>query len=309
MWGASGGGFEPRLQGSPYDVINGNGLAFVIASILPFFHYVFGSGGLKGKLFYIVSLPFLLYAMKLTLSRSGFLALAIVVVSIFIRSKRKGLLGVIGVAVIAVFFLTLNSVENDRYLSIVDHHVAGGKSAEGRITGLIGDFKVAMERPIFGHGLGTSKEANFHGRGDAQPSHNLWLETWQEIGLIGLILLIFYVVTIVKNFSSASKALRQVVQKDDILYRCSVAMQVWMYMNLLFSLASYGLTDYEWYLFGGLSVVVADLAKRRLEVSQSEDEKLRDVKVERKIGLAPFSRRSISLEANKRSGILQLPKR
>ena len=33
------------------------------------------------------------------------------------------------------------------------------------------------------------------------------------------------------------------------------AMEVWLLMNLLFSWASYGLSSYEWYLFGGLSVV------------------------------------------------------
>lgn len=287
-----GGVIEHRLQGSPYDIVNANGLAFVIASILPFFHYIFGGGGWKGKLFYIISLPLLLFAMKLTLSRSGLLAVAIVGLSIFVKSKRKGLLGLIGVAVVAIFFSTLNSVQSDRYLSIVDHHVAGGKSAEGRITGLIADFKVAMERPIFGHGMGTSKEANFHGHGNAQPSHNLWIETWQEIGLIGLIMLAAYVVTIVKNFSVASRALRQVVPPKDMIYRCSLAMQVWMYMNLLFSLASFGLTDYEWYLFGGLSVVIADLARRRLETSGStpEESQSREVMADSKLGLAPFSR-------------------
>lgn len=38
-------------------------------------------------------------------------------------------------------------------------------------------------------------------------------------------------------------------------------MQVWLLMNILFSFASYGLSSYEWYLFGGLSVVTARLAK------------------------------------------------
>ncbi len=32
-------------------------------------------------------------------------------------------------------------------------------------------------------------------------------------------------------------------------------------MNVVFSFASYGLSSYEWYLFGGLSVVLQRLAE------------------------------------------------
>ena len=39
------------------------------------------------------------------------------------------------------------------------------------------------------------------------------------------------------------------------------SMQVWLFMNLIFSFASYGLSSYEWYLFGGLSVVAGDSHK------------------------------------------------
>ena len=37
-------------------------------------------------------------------------------------------------------------------------------------------------------------------------------------------------------------------------------LQVWLWMNLIFSLASYGLSDYEWYLLGGLAVVLSRMA-------------------------------------------------
>jgi hypothetical protein len=41
-------------------------------------------------------------------------------------------------------------------------------------------------------------------------------------------------------------------------------MQVWLAMNIVFSFASYGLSSYEWYLFGGLSVVLQQLASKDL---------------------------------------------
>jgi hypothetical protein len=44
-------------------------------------------------------------------------------------------------------------------------------------------------------------------------------------------------------------------------------MEVWLAMNVVFSLVSYGLSSYEWYLFGGLSVVL-----RRLTEPKAADE-------------------------------------
>jgi hypothetical protein len=48
------------------------------------------------------------------------------------------------------------------------------------------------------------------------------------------------------------------------------AMQVWLIMNLVFSFASYGLSSYEWYLFGGLSVVLQRLAESGAKTEQDK---------------------------------------
>jgi len=295
-WGSAtdmGGTIDPRLEGSPYDVINGNGLAFVIASIVPFYHYLFGGGGTKSKLLYLLMLPILLYAMALTLSRSGLLALAIIALSIFIKTQRKFLFVAAGSVVVILFFANLGTVQQERYTSIFNHSVPGGKSAEGRITGVVKTFHVALERPIFGHGLGTSRETNWNSIGINQPAHNLWVETWEEIGLIGLVIMTLYIKTIVFNFSKAIRELRQVLEPGERLYRLVLALQVWMYMNLLFSLASYGLSSYEWYLFGGLSVVILDIAKRHNRKDQEALPVAFD-KPEKKHGLADFSKASNS---------------
>ena len=50
------------------------------------------------------------------------------------------------------------------------------------------------------------------------------------------------------------------------------AMQVWLVMNVVFSFASYGLSSYEWYLFGGLSVVLQRIAEHETpEELQAKD--------------------------------------
>ncbi len=267
-----GGDFAGRLSGAPSDTINPNGLAFVIATILPFLHYVYAPINKKTWLVYVaIFVPVLFYVMGLTLSRSGILALGIIAFGVFLKSNRKFLLICIGVVGLIGIWSVLSDIQRDRYLSIVSDDTQQSASASGRIDGWMTDFEVALNRPIIGHGLGTSREANWNVAGKDQISHILWAEIWQEIGLIGLILFILYLKTMIRNFIDAGRLIKKNISTDDFLYRCTQAMQVWLLMNLLFSLASFGLKSYEWYLFGSLSVVLLTLVRQRIEW-QNEDE-------------------------------------
>lgn len=265
-----GSDFAGRLAGSPVDTINPNGLAFVIATVIPFLHYVLAPIGKRAFTLYLLLILILLYTMGLTLSRSGVLALGIIAFGIWLKSSHKFLLLVLGIVGLAVIFTNLNEIQKDRYLSIVSDDARQSSSAKGRIEGWSKDFRVAMNRPIIGHGLGTSREANWNVDGRDQVSHILWAEIWQEIGLIGLILFILYLVAMIRNFREAARLIKGRLTKGDFLYRCTQAMQVWLLMNLLFSFASYGLKSYEWYLFGGLSVVLLNAVRTRIAEKEKE---------------------------------------
>lgn len=260
-----------RLAGSPYDVINSNGLAFVIASILPFFHYLFATGNWKRKLIYISVLPIFLYTMSLTLSRSGLLAIFMIYGIVFLQSSRKGLIIMLGTIALIVSFLSLNEHQKDRYLSIVDSDTQSSASAEGRLDGWTTDFLVAMKSPIFGHGLGASAEANWNYAGATNKSHNLWLEVLQELGGIGLILFIRYSVSIFQGFKQAKSVFEKTSGQSSFMHSCVLAMNTWLYMNLLFSLASYGLTSYEWYLFGAFSAIVLTISEKTKQQLENEN--------------------------------------
>lgn len=261
------GEFAGRLSGAPSDIINPNGLAFVIATIFPFLHYVFFPINKKTKVLYYLIAPVLVYTMVLTLSRSGALAILIIAFGVFLKSKNKGFLLIIGLLSVFIIYHNLDAVEKDRYLSIVSDDARQSATAEGRIDGWFRDFRVAMNRPIIGHGLGTSREANWNVAGKDQISHILWAEIWQEIGLIGLILFILYLKAMIKNFFHAGKLIRDKIDRHDFLFKSNEAMQVWLLMNVLFSMASYGLKSYEWYFFGGLSVVMFRLASLKAKGS------------------------------------------
>jgi putative inorganic carbon (HCO3(-)) transporter len=262
-WGsfASMAGWEymDRLSGAPHDVVNPNGLAFVVLTTLPLLHYV-SSGHLVSRLAYLVVLPAMIYTLLLTGSRSGLVGLAAIALLILWKSKHKVVLSAV-VAVAVVGTVPYLSPEmRDRYLSIWDSNTKNAVTAEGRVSGVSLDLEVAMRRPIFGHGLGTSREANANFGGRDQPSHNLYTEILQELGAIGLLLFLNFVRVLFSTLRSMVINVRSRHSADVYEGRLATALQVWMGMNLLFSFAAYGLSGYEWYLAAGLTIALDRLS-------------------------------------------------
>ncbi len=263
------GEFLERLSGAPSDVINPNGLAFVIVSVLPFLHYLLIQRSFWWRCLYLGLLGALVYTLILTASRSGFLSLLIIVMVVVLRSKRMMTyisLGSIAVVIgLPIVIGTMTELQRDRYLSIYRHDVPGASTSEGRVSGMFDDFEVGMRRPIVGHGLGTSLEATVHATGHYQLSHTLYTEILQELGFIGLIIFLIYMRSIFRNIAASMTSAKEIWTEKHFVFGTLRALDAWIWMALFFSLASYGLTTYEWYFFGGLAVVVQRLLTQERE--------------------------------------------
>ncbi len=249
-----------RLSGAPHDVINPNGLAYVIVSVIPLLHFLLLRGRAREKMLYFALLSALLYALILTGSRSGFVGLLVIGFAVFMKSTRKFALVFMGVLVLIGSISVMDENQKDRYLSLFSSDTKNVETAEGRIEGLKKNFSVFLAKPIFGYGLGTSAEANYNVMGYHQITHNLYVELLQELGLIGAIIFLLYMKGIFHNFYMTKEKLSLQLNQTEYLHGLVEGMQVWLIMNVVFSLASYGLSSYEWYLFGGLSVAVYRLA-------------------------------------------------
>ncbi len=255
--------YMSRLAGSPFDTINGNGLAFVIVTTIPLLQFIVRPNtALRFALWSAVAVA-MCYALVLSASRSGFLALVFLCLFVIWRSRHRVawlLVAVVG-AVLAV--ASMSDLHRDRYLSIVSHQTKSSETAEGRINGVIADFEVSLRRPLFGHGLGTSREANWHFRGTAVPSHDLYTEAAEELGYVGLALFL----ALLWSFLRACWTAQQVVNAGPVsderlqfLHDVASTLVVLVAVDLFFSFASYGLSEPYWYFLGGLSVVTARLA-------------------------------------------------
>lgn len=268
-WGdiASLGNWEymDRLSGSPYDIINPNGLGFVVIMTLPLLHFLIKPDTTVRRILWAAIACAMCYALVLSASRSSFLALVFLCLFVIWRSKNRTAwltVACLG-ALLAVALMT--GLQRDRYVSIFSHSAPGGGTAEGRITGVLEDFKVSLRRPLFGHGLGTSTEANAHFRGTEAPSHNLYTETAQELGYVGLVLVLGLIWSFLRACWTAQQAVGASPTTDErlrFLHTVAVSLVVVVAVDLFYSFAAYGLSEPYWYFIGGLSVVTARLAAK-----------------------------------------------
>ena len=257
--------YMDRLSGSPYDTINPNGLGFVIIMSLPMLQFLLQPNTPARRALWSLIAAAMCYALVLSASRSSFLAFLFLVLFVIWRSKQRAA-WLTAATVVAVISLSLMStLQRERYVSIFSSNAPGAATAQGRITGVIEDFKLSLRRPLFGHGLGTSRETNANFRGEDLPSHNLYTEAAEEIGYIGLGLLLALLWSFLRACWNAQQIVRAAPTDDPrlvYLHRVAEALLVVVAVDLFFSFASFGLTEPYWYFIGGLSVVTSDLAAR-----------------------------------------------
>lgn len=247
-----------RLSGAPNDVVNPNGLAFIVCSVLPFLYLMAGLSR-KGRLGAILLTPLCIYTLTLTGSRSGIIGTGVIFLGILAKSQRKVTWLVGGAVIVLLGFPMLPPDMQDRYLSTIGLGAKNAETAEGRITGVMDNFTLALRRPLFGHGLGTSREVNANFGGVDQPAHNLYAEVAQELGIVGLVIVLLLLKSIYQGFAECKRTYQS--SNASVFMRKMVdCMQVTLLMNFIFSFASYGLNSHEWYLLGGLSVVMQQLA-------------------------------------------------
>jgi len=274
-WGSmasmANGEFMNRLSGAPYDIVNPNGLAFIIITVFPFLYYY----ALLNKKILIVSLtllPLFVWALVLTASRSGFVALVAMLAIIITKSKHK--LWIIATIVLCacIAYPLMTPDQKDRYLSIVSHNTKNAATSEGRFTGIEDNLHVALRKPLFGYGLGTSLEANANFGHSAQPAHNLYAEVAQELGFIGLFIFLGYIVAIIKELrSNLASFSAQNIYESKFLQSSWNGLKTFFFTNLLFSLASYGLSSYEWYLIPALIQTVNKISIKTTMLKINED--------------------------------------
>jgi hypothetical protein len=251
------GEFASRLSGAPADVVNPNGLGFVIVTIVPYLYYLAWQSPSKLlKLFSLGVSPLLMYALVLTMSRGAFVALLVVLWMIFKDSRHKFFLIIVLIVSLVGVWSNLSDDHKDRYLSLVSSSAQQSGSVEGRWRGMINEFGVALERPLIGHGLGTSKEAKTHAGVGWLISHNLYIEVLIELGFVGFVIFFLFLKSIYNKYKENLAAIKLYHSSDESAFICrlNTAFNAVFWMYAVYSINYFGLSTYYWYLFAGLTI-------------------------------------------------------
>jgi O-antigen ligase len=160
---------------------------------------------LARRIFYAVCGFILLLGTMVTFSRSGFLATMASALTLTwkLGRKRRTLLMSL-VMVFALGFLAAAPGEyRNRIFSILDSDLeaTGGKGSADARKGLLGEsVKVALRHPVLGIGMG-----NFRLIYDYQ-THNSYTQVAAEMGLLGLMAYLFFIVAPLKRLREIEKA-------------------------------------------------------------------------------------------------------
>jgi putative inorganic carbon (hco3(-)) transporter len=263
------GEWAGRLSGAPTDVVNSNGLGFVIATAVVFTYFLLWQSPRKLlKITYVFLLPAMLYALILTMSRGAFIALAVGAWLVLWQSKHKPMLITVGLALCVGGWMIMSDVQRERYMSIFSsEETPQSQTAQGRIDGMKEEFRLGMNRPIVGHGVGTTPEAKVNVAGArAKASHNLYAELLIEVGIIGAILFVSFMWQILRVTQRNRLILASRVTNEESEYdfpaRLNRALFVIFWVYAVYSINYYGLSQDYWYIFGGICVAFGFIMQR-----------------------------------------------
>ena len=242
---------EGRLLGIQKGILeNPNDLAINIAINFPLcVAFLLGSKGAVRKLFWSVSLVFMIYAVIATYSRSGLIALGITGMICFWEFVIKGkhtyllagmlLVGIVGVGVVVATPRYLIRVE-----SIFLGNIEGSQdkgSLEARKQLLIDSLRITAQHPLFGVGPGSFQAVS----GTWQPSHNTYTGLSSEAGLPALVLFTAVMALSLHKTKKLRKLPGYEADKDIRLWTSGLRAGMAAYMvGAIFATTEYNLFQY-----------------------------------------------------------------
>ncbi len=177
---------------------DGNDFALSIDILVPFCLFmIFDAKGIKGRLFWAATLLVLVAAIIGTQSRGGTLGLVAVAIYYWTKTDRKVLTAALAVVAV-VGVLGLASPQYFERMNTLSH-VEDDGSAQGRITAWKAGTNMMLSNPLLGVGAGNFPP-NFprfapgaDGVGRWKTAHSIYFLILGELGLPGLMLLLYFV--------------------------------------------------------------------------------------------------------------------
>jgi putative inorganic carbon (hco3(-)) transporter len=210
--------------------------------------------------------------MVLTGSRASLLGFLGGMVYLWWTSKKRILLGGLGIAVLVAGFIILPEQYKTRYATITQQELDG--SSQSRVTTWLTGLEMLIDRPLTGvgircfgaaHGLGYSPE----GRPNWLASHSLYIQVLAELGLIGSV--IFFALLI--EFLAFNRRTAAALQRDgpgEWEYEKVVlkALLAGFVVLLISGVFGHSLLRGTWYIYAALGLSVFRMSRNASRASQ-----------------------------------------
>ncbi|HXV14557.1 MAG TPA: O-antigen ligase family protein [Candidatus Krumholzibacteria bacterium] len=234
--------YEGRIQAvGIFSDPNDLGLALVV--VLPFFYLKLTEDSkLWQKPLALIGLGIILYALFLTQSRGGILALGVILVLLLTRRLGR----TFGMVTGAVVFLAIFALA-PRMGSISTEEA----SAHGRVEAWSVGLDLFETYPIFGVGMNNFTQYHF------RTAHNSFVLCATELGMFGLYPWIMLIYLSIKNNEFVASAVRGMRMRDVAVY-----VETIRYGLIAFSVGAYFLSrtyNEVLFLFVGLSAAVTNI--------------------------------------------------
>jgi len=235
-----------------------NELAGLILALLPFLIALLRSThSILIRLLLLACGSLGLAALVLTGARTGMLALIIVGAYYVLRSRLKIVWFLACVALACIIWIGMPQAYRDRYLT-VKQYASGGKldaSNELRLRVWKAGWRMLLDHPVLGVGAGqfpTAYGTSYVGVAHVawMNPHNLFLQVACELGVVGLIVFIYFVIQIVKQIRDLPK--RESSPLVELNFQVATACGAMLIALMTISVVSHTLYRPYWYLLGGL---------------------------------------------------------
>lgn len=262
----TGGNF--RVWGPPGSFIEGNNeLALALLVVLPLVGYLYTQEQRKWiKWGLLVSMPLILLSVLGSYSRGAFVGLACMLVIMWLKSRRKFLIGSVTTLVLLGSISFMPEQWQERMETTTTYQEDA--SAMGRINSWWFAYNLAMDRPLTGGGFGTFEPDLFliyaPNPFDFHDAHSIYFEVLAEHGFVGLFLFLLLGFLALRN---GSWIMRHTAGREDLEWanRLASAVQVGL-VGFAAAGAFLGLAYYDLpYNLIAILVVVRGIVSKQLE--------------------------------------------
>jgi putative inorganic carbon (hco3(-)) transporter len=246
-------GYDAGLSANPND------LALMLNLLIPVGMALFVSAMKTSvRIFWLIVLAIDVLGVIVTFSRAGFLALAAIGVTYFVKLVRRPgrdrawAFAMLMVAMVSLPLLPSTYVNRVATVTDIDSDITGSSQARWRDT--IAAARFVMEHPIIGAGIGMDAMALNTVRGEKWTKvHNVYFQYAVDLGVpgIALFLLLFYGV-----FKAASSSRRRLAQAaaDRDLFLLAEALEISLIVFALSGLFYPCAYHFYFYYMAGLAL-------------------------------------------------------